>query len=288
MIPLSLDIPDHPRELAAWIENHLLGMRLGELVSELRVVHGDQPGKLTLNEACGGHLEDILKQGIRSLPADRLSLLLRHPGLLLELQEVILERGGAYWLKQSAPREEQLALASQWKLLEQSLFSGSISHSVPRNRNWIGRSAIAAILSAAAAFSVAWFLKDRFAPPTPGWGWDRPGALAANLPSRDYLEHLAAAAQDWFKKRPETAPELARRIGQFRQGCSTLILAEHPSLSPADRDWLRERCRVWAGKLDGHLAAIEAGQNIDDVRLAADETVNKLISAIRDRAKVAG
>lgn len=289
MMPLSLDIPDSPRELNAWIENHLLGVQLGDLVAELHAVHRNHPGTVSLTEACGGKLDEVLQHGLGRIPVDRVGLLLQHPHLLLELQDAIVQRGGNYWLHRPTPREEQLALASQWKLLEHSISTPLTTvRAVPRNRSGIGRSALAALLSAAAVFTVMWFQRDGVMPPAPGWGWDRPGALAANLPPKDYLEHLATGAEDWFKKRPEAAPELARRIGQFRQGCSTLILAEHPSLAAADRDWLRERCRVWAAKLDSHLAAIEAGQNVTEVRDAADETVNKLINAIRDRAKSVG
>jgi hypothetical protein len=96
---------------------------------------------------------------------------------------------------------------------------------------------------------------------------------------------LAAASQEWFKKRPETALELARRIGQFRQGCSTLIVAEHKPLPEDDRKWLRERCRAWAEKFDRHLAALEAGEDVEKVREAMDATVNQLTKALRDRAQ---
>ena len=69
---------------------------------------------------------------------------------------------------------------------------------------------------------------------------------------------LPSAASDWFKKRPEEPAAVAKRITEFRQGCSMLILAKHAPLSPEDRQWLVERCRLWARKLDDHLVALEA------------------------------
>lgn len=299
MIPISLDIPETQRELVAWLESHLLGMQLGDLVSELQAVHGlggltssARPGQdaPSLEQVCGGKLTNVLQYGLGTLEVDRLRQLLQHPQLLLSLQDEIVQHGGEHWMQRPLRREEELALASQWKLLESVMSPPIVAPAAPAaQRGWFGRAAIAAVLSAAATLTVAFSLRDRLIPPpAPGWGWEKPGALAVNLPPREYLNHLADAAQDWFKKTPENAPDLARRVAQFRQGCSTLILAEHAALAPADRDWLRERCRVWATKLDGHLAAIEAGDDVATVRAAADETVNKLIKAIRDRAREVG
>ncbi len=290
MIPISLDIPDTQRELVAWLESHLMGMQLGDLVAELQAVHGDHPDGPSLEQVCGGQLADVLQSGLGTLEMNRLRQLLQHPRLLLSLQDEIVQRGGDYWMQRPLRREEEIALASQWKLLESEM-SPTVVAVAPTmtRRGWLGRSAIIAILSSAATLAVAFSLRDRFVPaPAPGWGWEKPGALTVNLPPREYLDHLANAAQDWFKKRPENAPDLARRISQFRQGCSNLILAEHRALTPADRDWLRERCRAWATKLDGHLAAIEAGEDVTAVRAAADETVNKLIKAIRDHVQSVG
>ena len=118
-----------------------------------------------------------------------------------------------------------------------------------------------------------------------GWGWNRPGALADDLPPGVYLDRLADAAGEWFKKRPDDPIALARRIGEFRQGCSVLILSPHKPLSARDRAWLVEKCRAWAAKLDAHLAALEAGASAAKVRDDADATISKLIEALRDRAK---
>jgi hypothetical protein len=118
-----------------------------------------------------------------------------------------------------------------------------------------------------------------------GWGWSRPGALAQGVTPSTYLDRLADAAEDWFKKRPGDAPTLARRIGEFRQRCSTLILAEHRPLAAEDRAWLVGKCRDWAAKLDDHLRAVEAGDEPAKILGEADETVRKLIATIRGRAQ---
>src|SRR5262249_35293261 len=120
-----------------------------------------------------------------------------------------------------------------------------------------------------------------------GWGWSRSGAIDDSLSAKEYLTKLADSAEDWSKKTPATPAELAKRINEFRQGCSTLILAEHKPLPPEDKAWLVERCQAWAKKLDQHLADVEAGKDVLEVRAEADETVSKLIKAIRGRAEKA-
>ena len=52
----------------------------------------------------------------------------------------------------------------------------------------------------------------------------------------------------------------------------------------AEREWLRERCRVWAGKLDQHLALLEKGEAMQ-ARAAADATIEQLIAALEKKAK---
>jgi len=105
------------------------------------------------------------------------------------------------------------------------------------------------------------------------------------LPPGVYLDRLADAAGEWFKKRPDDPNALARRIGEFRQGCSVLILSPHKPLAAQDRAWLVEKCRAWAAKLDAHLAALEGGASAAQVRDEADATINKLIAALRERAQ---
>lgn len=291
MTLVSLTIPETPAERTAWLESHLVGTQLGELVAELEAVHGTGASAGDLSTVCGGRLNEVLAFGLQVLSQDQISQLLRHPTLLLDLQDAILQGGGTYWIRFPVPRAEQLLLASQWKQIEAGRTPpAGTAQAEPvaerRGRRGFLPAFLAAVVSAAATLAVMTLQR----PPLPvsGWGWDRPGALAVNLPPDQYLEHLATAAEEWFKKRPDTPQELARRVAQFRQGCSTLILAEHAPLAPADRDWLRERCRAWAARLDGHLGTLESGGTVADVRKAADETVTRLIAALRERSRTVG
>ena len=163
--------------------------------------------------------------------------------------------------------------------------------STPPPVAWHRRPWVVSLATAAAVLAIVvvygqsqWPSQSRPAPPASGWGWSRSGALPQDLPRAAYLDHLASTAADWFRKRPDAPIALARRIAEFRQGCSVLILSEHRPLSPEDRTWLVAKCRAWAARLDAHLAAVEAGEAPEKVRAAADETVNRLITALRDRA----
>ena len=106
------------------------------------------------------------------------------------------------------------------------------------------------------------------------------------LPRAAYLNHLADTAQEWFNQRPTDAVGVAKRIHQFRKGCTALLLAEQPQLTQADRDELRKRCRNWAKQLDQQLAELEEGRDPMAVRSDVDEMVRRLTKALRDRASL--
>ncbi len=282
-----IDIPDDPTELPGWLERHLAGLDLAALVAELEATHGPgSAGKRSLRDLLGPRLDAVASQGLSALPPPLLRELLRRPRLLLELQDHVLTGGGAYWNRVAATDPELSALYERGR-------AGLASLDAPRavlplttaarpRRPWLVGLALAASVLAAVA------IYDRAKPPAVAsteWGWSRAGALAQDLPPAAYLDHLADAAGEWFAKRPAEAPALAGRIGEFRQGCSKVILAEHRPLSPEDRTWLVAKCRAWAAKLDAHLAAIEAGEDPISVRAKADATAHKLIESLHAKAR---
>jgi hypothetical protein len=118
------------------------------------------------------------------------------------------------------------------------------------------------------------------------WGWARPGALTFHAERTAYLNHLADAGREWFQSRPDRAEPLALRLGQFRQGCSLLILSDHPSLDAADREWLIENCRTWSARFDGYLIALEVGGDPFVIGRQADRTVESIEASLRARARL--
>jgi hypothetical protein len=298
---LALDIPDDPAGLPPWLERLLVGPDLPALAAELAAVHGNGagPGPL-VPEVLGEWLQPVLNRGLAVLPPEVLRTFLLRPSLLLGLQELVFASGGAYWDRlMASPADLAAQVARGRRRLEALWTEGERREEEPRvlplrkpaawyRRPW------AAALAGAAAVLLAVAAYQRLSPPRPsgttvvaqnGWGWSKPGALPTDRPAPAYLDALADAAVEWFKKRPEDRAELARRIGEFRQGCSVLILAGHQPLSPEVRDWLVDRCRNWAGELDKERAAVEAGGDVAQVRAEADATVNKLIKALHAKAR---
>lgn len=307
MISVALDLPDDPAEMPAWLERRLVGVELGALAAELEAVHGGA-GTATLDSLLGDRRRAVLDEGLRALPPADVRALLTNPALLPQLQELVFAEGGPYWDRLGGAAAEHEALVDAGGRSLAAFLRGERPETPavlplgPRDSRaklrWYARPAFVS-LATAAALVLAAVGYDRLAPqaglppivaraPT-GWGWNKPDALAqAGTPS-EYLNRLADEAQEWFKKRPEDSAAVAKRIEEFREGCSALIFSEHRPLAAKDRRWLVEKCRAWAAKLDDHVKALEAGRDPLQVRSDADQTVEKLVTALRTKAKeVAG
>jgi hypothetical protein len=303
----AFDIPEDDAVLANWLEDMIAGPHLGEFVSELEVLleagrtrrpqetrGGGQP---SLEQVLGQNLRAVSQRGLATLPARSLRQLFRHPELLLDLQDHVLTEGGAYWdRKLLASKDLSKKIETGWRRLSESTVVSAppasapaartarpASESRPRPLRWFVSG-----LATAAAIAVGAFLGwDRLQGPqqvASGWGWTKPNAFPDDASRADYLKTLADEAEEWRRKKPDTPQALAKRITEFRDGCSRLILADHKPLPAADRKWLVERCRVWAKKLDDQLADLEAGKPIATVRAQVDDVVDKLTKALRDRA----
>lgn len=298
---LSLEIPEDPADHAGWLERHLVGPDLAQVMTELTALQGGREvsGAHGLQEVLGRWLPQVLKEGLGVLPPENLRQLLLSPRLFPELQEWILVQGGPYWDRVTATGplealiergEERLNgyLHGQAKSAEPDQPSAAVPQTLPfpGKARWY-RQPWAASLATAASMLLGMFLYQLWqTSPTaaPAWGWSKPGALPANASAGEYLNALAEGAGEWFNKRPADAAALAQRLGDFRQGCSMLIFAEHHQLTPADRAWLVEKCQAWGAKLDQHRAALESGADLEEVRRQADGTVTNIMAALRSRA----
>lgn len=295
----AFDIPDDPARLSRWLEEQLVGLDLIELVAELSAVHGTSV-PASLREVLDGRREDVLSRGLAALPPETLRLFLLQPRLLLELQDLVLMEGGPYWdeLGRLSPAFRDQLARGRDRL--RAFLEGEDCEEVSERgvlalrpaTAWYRRPWVVSLATAAAVLAgVGAYQWSRppaevsLATAPTGWGWTRPDALPADVPAEVYLTRLADAAEEWFKKRPDDPVALAARIAEFRQGCSVLLLAKHEPLPAEDRQWLLDRCRLWARKLHNHLVAVEVGRDPGEVRAEADETVHQLIAALRERAR---
>jgi hypothetical protein len=304
MTLLALEIPDAPTELSGWLEQQVVGCHLGALVAQLSAVNVQTvTGHDTLNQVLGPALPDLLSSGMAALPPGSLRQLLTQPRLLLELQELVFTRGGAYWEGNTAGQTQMGVAIGRGRarlkdfLRMQSLLGRekvNLWQSMRRHREV--RGPVIALISTAAAAGFFFSTVMHTAPPSTQqqlrtadksatlWGWQKPEGLPPGVSRRAYLMILADSAEEWFNERPDEPLALAGRLHEFRQGCSRLILSDHAPLPPADRDWLRDKCRNWARNLDGHVSLLEQGRDDDDVRRDSDRTIKSLISALRQRA----
>lgn len=289
MTVLILNMPDDEQQIPAWIEDQVVGTDLRAIVSELSTIHHDGEAS-SLDEVLGENRSAVLARGLSQLPKAQWQSLLVQPQLLLELQEEVVTGGGDFWFQRASSNTTvESQLERTWSCLTADLQPAARSESpsslVPlatTQRKRAGAIVAAASILAAACL-VVWFSAQPAAP-SPAWGWQAAEVLSQDATSTDYLKDLATAANDWFKRRPGAADELAIRIGQFRSGCSLMMLAEHRPLAEEDRQWLVERCRAWAAKLDDSLTRLEAGGEVNDVRAEVDRTVTRLVKALRTRA----
>lgn len=301
----AFDIPDQPEQLGVWLERRLVSDDLGALVAELLAVRGKEPVAATaLHDAIPAtELQRILSDGMQGVPYDLLQTLLKEPMLLLELQTRILDQGGVFWDSVERPvgmrqRLERGRVAFEAYVRDpMSRFQRPGRQVIKLEIPWYRRPWFASAVTAAGMVILGLvFLRPekrqeaQVEPPkqpavaTVAWGWNKPGVIDQTGSPKDYLNNLAAAAEHWSDVHPHDAKELAHRLNEMRQGCSRLILANHPALPNEDRAWLVARCRSWAASLDGALAGLESGADYKDVQRSADETVEKLIKALRERA----
>ncbi len=316
-----LNIPDNAEALAPWLEKQLLNGNLAELIAELAALRLEtaKPAPL-LDEALQGATEEVLQHGLAHLPPHALYTLLRQPALLLALQERVLVEGGAHWRRSIDSRWGEAAAQGRERLTRWLVAAADEQSKVaplqparqrenapPRGSRRVGqdddtpvwrRMALSCLASAACAlvalFALDWYrgaanlerVRSSSAESARAtWGWMDQAVFQGSETGPEHLRRLAEAAEQWFHHRPEDVSGVARRIGEFRQGCSQLLLAEHPALSPEDRVWLRERCRAWAGRLDDDLQSLEAGADALQVRSESDATIRRLIAALHNRAQ---
>lgn len=280
----ALEIPEDDALLAGWLERQLVGCDLGDLIAGLISVR-DADGSPTLDALVGDRLPTILQSGLTALAPDELRGLLDTPILLLELQERVLVEGGPYW--DTVPRtDEHLAAAESVRQRVAEHIADGQPTVVPSTKASSRRVWVAYAIAASLLFGLGvWQLRP--AAPT-GWGFDRPGALTQKLSARGYLEMLAAAAGEWSSKKTTTDEELQTRLQQFRDGCETLLAADHPQLMQQDRAWLLARCSSWRAQIERLLTATESGQPIEKVRSDAGALADMIRDELLKKAEKVG
>lgn len=278
-----LDIPDDPLAWPAWLELQLIGEDLGKLVDGLQLVVERSAAPPSLAEICGPELPAVLRDGLSVLSVSQIRRLLKHPQCLLDLQEQIFCGGADYWQAKLDSAESRMVTASRWQKLEPQLAVPTALPTTPDSSTHLAstrRRLAMAVGTIAACFLVGLWLFQ----PAPEWGWNRPGIFASKQSPEVFLEQLALGANEYFQQPRESAADLKRQLADFRRGCDALLAAPLTNLAAEDREWLRERCENWSRQFDQQLDELDrGGRPWREIRVDADATVKKLVTALRSR-----
>lgn len=278
-------MPDDPAAIPAWLDRALLGPDLSSLVEELRVVH--RPGaKPNLDAVLGTHRRAFLTRGFGALPKTVLRQLLRNPDLLLELPDAVYAEGSDFWFAEPLTAEEE---ARATTVANRVRAARPVETQPGRAWRWAERVWWAVAVAAAVVLTVVVVRPsakpdEPLAAAAPGWGFNKIGELPRNVDSKTVYAKLADLADEWGKKPTDDRLALAKRLTEFRLGCSALQGATDLPLPPADVAWVKGRCREWATLIDGHLRDLDAGEDVPSVRVAAGETVARMAKELRDRS----
>jgi len=264
-------LPENEAALPGWLDRHLVGADLAALIAELHAIH-PIPAKSppSLDELLANRRDALLARGTSALPRSTMRTLLTCPSLLLELQETVLIEGGDYW--------EQLTRQA-FPTPSATIPSSHAEKQLPpkRSRRWVlGFATVAAVL--VAVWGLGGFSSD--------WGWNRPSIQRGNVDASKYMNRLADAGEEWFNELPTTAPELMQRIEDIKRGCLQLTFAEHRPLALADREWLVERCRAWAGKIEQQRILLRDDGEVVAVQKEMDAVMRQAVDAMRKRAAI--
>ena len=270
-------MPDDPAKIPGWLTAHLLGPELPAVVAELRAAHrpGSSPG---LDAVLGDHRAAFLAGGFAALPRPVLSNLLRNPDLLLALPDLVCAEGGRVWF--AGPLDPaEVARAAR---VADRVHAATLVR--PRRPSgWWKYAAVS--LATAAAMLAAVYLGGGFrGPVAPAWGLAKVKEVPRDAGPKAVFTKLAEFADEWHKKQPTDAAGLAKRLHEFRQGCTALQLADDLPLSTDDRVWLTGMCGEWAGQIDRHLRDLERTRDVSAVATAMKATASGMADDLRQRA----
>ncbi len=275
-------IPDDPKEWAGWLEQHLVGLRLRDVIDELRL----------LQESTSTPLKDLLdkkqllqvrQRGLSALSVNQIRTLFSSPESLLELQEDVLLHGGDYWTSLPTSAEVQSATDRVKQRLGKSPTAEmqAASQTAEFKTKRSNRGLLIALTSVAALLLVG-FLTWQMQPRGSGSILGQPGLLANDVSSSaEYLNRIANAGSEWFDQHPRDSAELITLLENVSNDCQILIDADHLRLTPEERNWFVGKCENWKNEFDTTLASLQSSQlTFEAAKAEADKTMMKLVNVL--------
>lgn len=297
MNPVILDWPEDEMDLWPWLESQLTSSNLRSLVQQLESFQqssdDNRPpldAQQQLCEVLGGGLPEMLRRGLLVLDdATRQKLLIciaGQPRLLLTLQEIVLRDGSDYWDKvlptdaNGSPTTSVVSQSSALPLVQD--VSGPISKAKVEktDRRWL--LALAALAATVVVGVTVWRLDyGSLANRSGGHFFARSGLLDAPSTEAELVVNIATSVRRDWKEFDGTFRE---KLVALRDSCDVLLAARLEQLSDSKRKDLRDRCQKWKSTFTEYLQQLDAQGDLEQIRVNADATVDKLTRAIEQLA----
>jgi hypothetical protein len=297
--------PEKWPELSRWLDQQLVGMSLGQLVEELRILRDAQDkrpadvknlveaGPKTLDQILTPEIRrKVLDHGTSALSQAEIQGLFSSPETLLDLQEDIFINGGKFW--QTVPRTEahkQLA-QSGFEAIQARIGTEATSVLEPaQNQNsadtpvkpgsWKNAVFAATVLAMSVLVTLA-VLNPSREPQMSGTGFGTPGLLDNNVDSQlEYYQRMSVANAEWLKKTRKNSTELLAALRSYGMDCKMVIDSEHPALDDRNERWLKLKCSEWKGRIEEIVVALESEKmSFEDATTKANEVVGNLVKKL--------
>jgi|GEM_PF-6656866 len=281
---LITTIPKDPNEWATWLEGHLFGRQLQNLIAEMlqTLPLGEHPTLAELISA--NQLKQVRELGLQVLDGGEILSLMGSPRALLELEEVILGEGSSYWdshlFESSDGTLQTRARTVARDTIKQYWTHGNQNAPTPQPKRTI--SAVYYLAGLAAMLLISFV----YLPARPGFTGilGNPKLIGHNATSpSDFFKDMAMSCDAWFvhsehvKSEGELLPLLAKLSKNFD------ALIESNPLQQAEKAWFTAKCRAWQSKVDGVILDLRSKKtSVKDGRDRANLIVEKMKNALLD------
>ena len=301
MTLIALELPDEIRDWPTWLENQLVGLQLRELVQQIELIGGELDEPLpAIDSVLGDRRQAVLDEGLTVLDESQLRAVVRHPRLLLTLQEMVLVHGGRYWRTVERTQEHARLVSHQWQNLVVNLDRNAASlginektdptatYSTPTvdrplettyttHRGWLmGLAALAATTLLIFCFPLFRTTDGRF--------FAAREIRESQMVGKDYLQLIGNRIQNDWKSDLDDQRAFANQLKELRNSCDVLLALDLHQLNPTIAADLKKRCQNWKAEFSKHIAELASGTPLVDVRAKSNALVDRLTQAITNLA----
>ncbi len=279
---LILNLPEQDSERAVWLEQQLVSDRLPELVAQLTMCselsHSSDSSNddFSVQGLVQEHGAAIFGSGLASLPAEVMHQLMQHPVSLHELQALVFANGGDYWdqiIQADSPVAKPNVSPASDRTSEDSGSKSKVGL-------WsvIALAAVLLIAVGSQMFSSG----DNDLPS----GLATASILKSEASAADYFSEIADAGEKWNETTFSDQTELLEGLAKFSDSCQKLIDAPHRPLDSNQKQWLKDKCGSWKGKIDSVHQRLAANQlDFKEASAEAEQIVTKLVTALRKQSQ---